>query len=149
VRKSALFVPPVVALLASPLLVDCKQLEIHCDTAKNCLDGQICVSHLCQDKGAKDGGGTGGEGGSGGASGTGGEGGTGTCPGGCAAGKFCDSADKCVACTVDDHCGSTCVACHGATPRCDGTKCVACTQKSDCSGLTPCCTNNVCSLLGC
>lgn len=63
-KARALLTIPVSALLGSLLLADCSKLEIHCDTAKNCLEGQVCTKGLCE---APTDGGNGGSGGSGGA----------------------------------------------------------------------------------
>jgi hypothetical protein len=69
-----------------------------------------------------------------------------TCGGGsCVPGTYCDNTMTCQPCDVDAHCGTSCVACGGGTPKCNAGSCVQCTQKSDCTNLlTPCCSGNVC-----
>lgn len=140
-KKRTLLAFAAVAILASPLLIDCKPLEIHCVTAENCLQGQACVSGLCQD--VTDGGDTdGGEGGSGGASGAGGAGTSST--GASSTGTGASGVDG-----GDDDGGTCPTQCSAPKPYCVGGACVQCTkstEKTDCSGLTPCCVNNACSL---
>jgi hypothetical protein len=62
------------------------------------------------------------------------------CPGGCAAGNYCDNG-TCKPCNVSTHCGAACMACTGTTPQCspDGSTCVECTTSSQCPVTRPCC----------
>jgi hypothetical protein len=138
-NRRALFAIPVAALFASPLLIDCSPFQINCVTAQNCEDNQACVAGLCVD--ATDGGmdgssGNGGTSGNGGASSTSATSGTGAASG---TGGSSGTGD-----------GGTCATpCTAPKPFCVDDACVQCTQKSDCSGLTPCCTNNTCVLGAC
>ena len=42
------------------------------------------------------------------------------------------------------HCGATCIACGGATPKCVSGSCVQCATNADCGGATPKCVSGNC-----
>jgi hypothetical protein len=135
VQRHLLLALSAAAILAPLRLADCKPFEIHCDTADNCLQGQVCVMGLCQDVD----GGTGGATGTGGAAGTGATSGTGAASGtGGTGGSGTD--------------GGTCTpACTAPKPYCVNGGCVQCTQattNTDCGSTEHCCSNNACSSLG-
>jgi hypothetical protein len=67
----------------------------------------------------------------------------------CGAGNWC-SANQCVACATDLHCGASCVACGGATPKCNGTSCVECLTSAECAAGEMCDGAGTCTpVLGC
>jgi Cys-rich repeat protein len=50
----------------------------------------------------------------------------------CGSGKWC-SGNQCLPCSEDLHCGATCIACGGATPKCNGVACVQCLTNAQCA----------------
>lgn len=65
----------------------------------------------------------------------------------CAAGNWCNN-HQCLSCNTDLHCGPSCVACGGATPKCSGATCVQCVGDADCGGGMVC-SGNTCVTGGC